>query len=900
MGKSFAVGVCVAALSSVSGAALAQTTPADSSAPAAVQAQPTQVPSNMSVGVQATTPANTTDVATNEPQRGLEEIIVTATRRSENLQNVPVAVSAIPQSQLTKQGVFNTSDLNHALPNLQVSSPYGQQQPNFSIRGVGVGTEFNANAASPVGVYVDEVYQTFRSSHGQQLYDLNQIEVVRGPQGTLYGRNTTGGAINFITRSPELHGENGYITAGYGSYHRFATEGAVEVTPIEDVLGIRLAVTYEDSDPYLHNVLPAGLNTSVAGGASGLNKDTGRSPGGNKNYGIRGTIRFKPTPDIDLSFKAYAGESDGNTEAPIPTGSSKSSDVISYTNPNFLLAPIFQALAPTGLVPASYSQSGAGLSSRQLQLDTDGRALSNASGVVFNAKIRLNDDLRFISVTDYDDGRYLQSSTDCDGTPLRLCALGYESRFHAFNQDARLDFTHDKFKLIVGGYYGHDALVTDNHPDFFNFLSDVDAAVGLPASYFNPGGNLGAALPAGSLPTGIRATQHFRQVRTSIAGYGEGSYQITPTIKLTLGGRYTKDTNKFEDGLTTYYDDAGTARLLTVSDFQQNGTYAPYFLQPVYTPTGQLAIPSSASLGYALPGGLNREGKSGRFSGRAILDWKPTDTTLLYASFSRGYRAGTFNGLAYGSANQDYFVKPETVNAYEFGFKTRFLDNRLQFNGSFFYYDYKGQQGQVVDATATANLVSLDGTLKGFELDLQYAPTQRLRFGASFGYIDSAYAKGQCPADANLIPKFPAQLGSCVVSSGGPVSVAGNPFPYAAKESANASIDWDVADFGTGKLNLHVDGNYTGKFYYDSFEDYSRGPLPAVASGKFANGSGNYVIGNARVSYTMGRYSIAGFVKNFTNKTYYPFGISLENLFGDGYRVRAEPRTFGGEATFKF
>ena len=103
---------------------------------------------------------------------GLDEIIVVATKRAENLQDVPLAVSAVTAEQLTNQGIFETSDLNHSAPNLQVSSPYGQQQPNFSIRGVGVGTEFNANAASPVGVYVDEVYQSFRASHGQQLYDL--------------------------------------------------------------------------------------------------------------------------------------------------------------------------------------------------------------------------------------------------------------------------------------------------------------------------------------------------------------------------------------------------------------------------------------------------------------------------------------------------------------------------------------------------------------------------------------------------------------------------------------------------------------------------------------------------------------------------------------------------------
>ncbi|MDB5577856.1 MAG: TonB-dependent receptor [Bradyrhizobium sp.] len=882
MRRSLATSVFVVALSTVSTAALAQTAPASTT------------PGN---------PAQTPDSTADQPQAGgLEDIIVTATRRSENLQNVPVAVSAVSASELKRQGVFDTTDLNHSLPNLQVSSPYGKQQPNFSVRGVGVGTEFNANAASPIGVYVDEVYQAFRASHGQQLYDLNQIEVVRGPQGTLYGRNTTGGAINFITHAPGLQGQNGFLTLGYGSYNRFASEGAVEVTPVEGVLGIRLAGTYEDSDPYLHNVTPAGLNASVSGGASGLNRNSGVQPGGAKNYALRLTVRFKPSDTVDLSLKVYGGESDGGTEATVPFGQSKNGDTINYTNLNFLLGGLFAGLAPAGLVPASYSANANGLTgTTQIQNDTLGRALTNAFGAVFNAKIKLSDHLRLVSITGYDDGRYLQSSTDCDSSPLRLCALGYGSKYHAFNQDVRFDYSSDKLKLIVGGYYGRDVITTDNKPDFFNFLRDVTTAVGLPSTYFNPGGAFnGAGLSATSLPTGITATQHFLQVRTSYAIYGEGSYQITPTVKLTLGARYTADTNKFENGLTTYYDDAGNARLITVSDFQQGGAYAAYFLQPVRNEAGAIVIPSFQGLGIPLPGGLNQQGKSNRVSGRAILDWKPTDETLVYASYSRGYRAGTFNGLAYGSANQDYFVKPEQVNAYEVGFKTRWLDNRLQINGAFFYYDYKGQQGQVVDNTATANLVSLDGTLKGLEIDAQLAITPRLRLSASFGYIDSAYSKGDCPANAALIPKFPAQLGSCVVSSAGPVSVAGNPFPYAAKESANAAIDWDVADIGEGKVNLHVDGNFTGRFYYDSFKDYSRGPLVNVTTGRFANGEGNYVIGNARITFTHGNYSVAAFVKNFTDHVYYPFGIALENLFGNDYRVRAEPRTFGGEVTARF
>lgn len=853
------------------------------------------------------TPALAQDTATSDAETaqageaGLADIIVTATRRSENLQDVPVAVSAISASQLQQKGVFETSDLNAALPNLQVSSPVGQAQPNFSVRGVGVGTEFNANAASPIGIYVDEVYQAFRASHGQQLYDLNQIEVVRGPQGTLYGRNTTGGAINFITVGPRLEGQEGYFTVGYGRFNRRTAEGAVEVTPSPDKFGIRLAATYVNSDPYIKNVVPRGLNTSVAGGASGLNFNTGNDSGGHQSTGLRLTLRWKPVDAVDLTFKVYGAESRGGIAFPLPTGQSKTSDVIDYTNPNFLLSGLFQALSPSGLLPASYSQSRRGLGLNEVEFDSPGESITRSRGAVFNAKIRLSDTLRIVSVTGYDDGRYAQTRQDCDSTPFRICAIGYDSSFSAFNQDVRLDYSGGRFKFILGGYYGKDKIRSENTPDFFNFLSDIRVVSGLPASYFNPGGAFnGTALSAGSLPTGVRAIQRYRQLRTSYAAYGEGSFEITDTVKLTAGLRYTKDKNKIRDAITTYFDDAGTARFIAVSNFQQSGAPAAYFLQPVLNEAGQVVIPSFQGLGIPLPGPLERDGDSGRLSGRAIVDWKPTETSLVYASYSRGYRAGTFNGLAYATANQVYFVPPESVNAYEVGFKSRFFDNRFQLNGAFFYYDYKGQQGQVVDATATANLISLDGSLKGLEIDVQFVATDRLRLSASLGLLDSKYDDGACPADPSTIPGFPAQLGSCVVSSAGPVSVAGNPFPYAAKSSINLGVDWDAIKADDLKLTLHADASFTGRFYYDSFKDYSRPPLNRVSTGKFSQGEGDYWIVNGRVTLTKGRYSLAGYVKNLTDKVYYPFGIAVENLFGNGLRIRNERRTYGVEAMVRF
>src|SRR3984957_1619743 len=196
------------------------------------------------LGLVATGTADAQQASTAVASPAVDEIVVTAQRRAQSLSEVPLAVTALDGAALSRQGITNSAELGAAVPNLQISSPYGSTQPNFSLRGVSVANEYNSNQASPIGVYIDDVYIAARTSQGMGLFDLDRVEVLRGPQGTLFGRNTTGGAINFITRSPSLAGDNGYLEAGYGNFNTYTGQGAWEQTVINGELGFRIAANY--------------------------------------------------------------------------------------------------------------------------------------------------------------------------------------------------------------------------------------------------------------------------------------------------------------------------------------------------------------------------------------------------------------------------------------------------------------------------------------------------------------------------------------------------------------------------------------------------------------------------------------------------------------------------------
>ena len=827
-----------------------------------------------------------------QEQQGINTIVVTATKRATDLQDVPISVSAIGSDELTARGINETSDLMGSLPNLQVTSAYSSTQPNFSLRGIGVANEFSASTASPIGVYVDEVYQSFRASHGQQLYDLERVEVLRGPQGTLFGRNTTGGAINFITRKPELDGTNGYLTAGYGNFNRISVEGAIETELVDDVLGVRVAGTYTTADGYTYNPT--------------LDQDFSETD----NYAGRITFHLEPIDTFRMTLKLHGAKANPRQDLPYGIGYLEGrTDAGGYSR--------FQPRPELG---------GRLLEEDEVQADTAGFYRTDNYGAALTVEGDISDSLTLTGIFGYDESSFELSPFDCDGSPNDVCAIRYSSDSTNLNADLRLSFDDGgPIRFIVGGYYGVDKIDTVNEPDFFGFLGPLLQSFGVPDGFNNipiaVGNSLGtipafavdptltpadagfcapivvnpaglfdarsliafnadvaatnsaggtaaqaACAAAGAPPFGpILARQEFTIERPSIAIYGEGTIDLTDALSLTVGLRYTYDDVRYSNGSATLFDLGGENAFASL---------VPYEFPLVGT-----------------PGRVNQNETTGQLTGRAILDYQLADDVLVYASYSRGYRAGTYNGLAYQDISQVYFVEPEKVNAYEFGIKSRFANNTIQLNAAGFYYDYSGQQiAQIIGATSF--LRSADGRLFGGEAELTWQPNDFIRFDSSVGYLNSKYQGNEVnPADPTALT----------------LDINGNDFPNAPELTFNAGVELTPVDDGINKLTVRGDASYMGSYFFDPFGDYGQNPCDQPAAGsnvllatpELACGNPSYWTFDARVTYERENIALSVWGKNLTDKFYYVYGLNL-NAFYQDYLTRGSPRTYGVEATIRF
>jgi iron complex outermembrane receptor protein len=638
---------------------------------------------------------------------GLEEIVVTAQRRVESAQNVGIAMSVISGQSLADKSITYVNDLQNAVPSLQVEPAFGSSQPQFRLRGVGF-IDYTSNNTSPVGVSLDGVAFALPIQTQGQLFDIDRIEVLRGPQGTLYGRNTTGGEINFISNRPTADPHAGF-SIEYGSHNEFNADGFVSGGIVEGLAG-RLSVATEQ------------------GGAWQRDRVTGKSLGDKDKIAVRGQLQWDPAEAFDFRLGLHWAEDKSDEQG------------------LYLLRPFTPGSGPPA-IPADTSRYATGWAlnpvfARLLGINADSKpGLNNGNN---GADLTGNIDFggaKLTSITAYNK-LIRREYADWDATQFDDSDEYLNSDFNVFSQELRLARAAGPYGWVAGIFYSNE----DLHENFYSDLTD----------------RLG----------GIAVTT-YEQVANSLGVFAQGNYQITDTLKATLGVREDHESRELI-GLNTAF------------------------------------LPIASSLtGGALGGSIT----SNLPSGKAELDYKPVSSTLLYASVSRGVKSGGFTAHNTLTAPAADPFEPEKLTAYEVGVKSDVTRN-LRVDASAFHYQYKDQQilGKVFDNTSQSfigRFVNANSRISGAEVDLEWRPLAGVSVSQYAGFVEGYYTSkllnapldpAQPPVDYNgqpeSIPKW---------SYGGDVSYTWNLDAYSVTAESNYSFHDTYSQFfllGSGDFTI--------------------------------------------------------------------------------------------------
>ena len=681
------------------------------------------------------------------------EIIVTATRREQQLSDVPLAVSAIGGETLARTGASDIRQLNQLSPSLLVSSTSSEAAGGGArIRGIGTVGD-NPGLESSVATFVDGVYRSRAGVGLTELGAIDRIEVLRGPQGTLFGRNASAGLIHVITAKPSDE-FGGNLEASYGNFDAYRL--AADITgPLTETVSARLDGIYSKRDGFL---------TDVVSGRTVNNRD---------RYLLRGQVMFEPSSD--LSFRLIADYSDRNEECCAAT----------YYPAALVTAgaggTINRSASP---IAALVRGLGGIVNDSPFVRDTAITPGQSYRGDVRDWGIsgELNYDLgaaKLTSITAYRNWRWLRGQ-DADFNNLDILHRQDDGtanqKFSTFTQELRLqgNALGDKLDWLVGGYFANEDLtLNDNLAYGADYTRFADALTRLSSPTFPGYAAIGGLLsPTAPLTLrGVQINDSYKQNSRNWALFTHNTLNVTDKLSLTVGVRYTNEKKTLDASFT---DNNVMCRALS----------ALPTAHPLYG-TGQLAciIPSIPNGSYAQDNAVIKENK---VTGTAVLSYKPTEDVLTYASFSRGYKAGGFNldrnslyrlgrsGNANGNRAIDGSVintqalgfDPETVDAYEVGFKydgrgfdvnvagfyQKFSSFQLNtFNGvNFVVENVRGCNtlagGDASDSDGVAGNSACTGKekagiiSKGLEIEAAIRPARSLSVNLGLTYADTRYA----------------------------------------------------------------------------------------------------------------------------------------------------------------
>jgi iron complex outermembrane receptor protein len=798
----------------------------------------------------------------------LNEVVVTARRVEERLQDVPISITVYNQEQLASRNIVSTIDLAAYTPSLSVNGRYGPDKSSFAIRGFSQ----DLNTLPTVGVYFADAVaprlnSNLTSGNGAgvgSMFDLQNVQVLKGPQGTLFGRNTTGGAILLVPKKPTNQFE-GYIEGTVGNYDARRIEAVVNV-PISGAVRVRLGVDTNRRDGYLHNL-------------SGI----GPKDFNDVNYSAaRLSILADLTPSLENYTVASYGES--NVNGPLPKitlcnratvpGSTGATAVVRAAECAELDR---QTAAGFGYYDVANSAPSPFVKSRQIQ-------------AVNTTTWRASDSLTVKNILNYGLSRESYSfNIDGDNiaTPFVIVYPGPNAPVGSqwtLTEELQLQgqSRNDALTWQVGGYLERSA-PTGSQEQYTSIFSNCTDVFTFKCSPLTITTAAGARVPAGSVSVAMN-TYYYHNYGL----YGQATYKLNDKLAVTAGLRYTWDWQKeVADNISVVPSATGAV------SYRCARTVTP-------TPNPGAALLTSGVCGL----GRTFVVKSQEPTWMIDLEYKPTPDILAYAKYSRGYRAGGINENAVGAETWD----PEKVDNYELGVKTSFhgaVQGTFAVNG--FWNNFTDQQATVFipqctaviatctnPATAGINGIQNIGTsrIRGIEVEGTVVLFEDLRLDLGYAYLDAKVTGGSVPFCDNR---------SFICSQAAFLS-AGSELPYAPKNritiaaTYNLPLDDKWGEFSIGAIFTHTDKQFSNHAGDSAF---AAGAIPFNASIAPSTDLLNFNLNWKRVAGSPA--DLAVFVTNVTNEKYHvsSAGTGLSSTGAD-FILLGQPRMIGARLKVSF
>ncbi len=620
----------------------------------------------------------------------LDTLVVTAQSRSQEMQKVPIALQVVDAKKIDALAATDLGQMALFVPGLQINSDQ-PTQPIYKLRGIST-DNFSIGTDPAVGVYVDGVYTGRAGASLMAFNDIQRVEVLKGPQGTLFGRNAAAGAISIVTNEP---GDDfdGNVRLRAGNYGKRYGDALVNL-PITDSSALRVSVYDNQSDGWLQDAA------------------TGKHYKKDDDWGARASWRWNVTPDTKVLLSWEHSRLDQPSRPAVsllplsgdPGGSaSYPPDPATYVNP--LHAPLYNDAFNDG-ESRTYN-------SATLNITHDfswGQFKSTTSWHEFDN----------YNAGDYDGTNYVADHFD---------TVNIESNRNIY-QEFKFSGNSDLLDWVAGASYYRENAHQDN--EVVTNTDTIDSLLGHSLGIAPPLTDLDAVLEAFQLPYSLRGHAWTESIRnkldyTSEAAYGDVIWHLTDRLNLTTGLRFTRDQKDFSWYNAPRQSDGLDATLAGLGSLGLLGLLPDDVQQLLAAVQSNLIFPNEAGIP------VSASNTWSKWSPRVVLDYALTPDSMIYASYAKGYKAGGYDSTSIGS-----LLQPEDVTNYEVGYKASFPNHHLSLATSAYYYRYDNIQSLVaVDEAYKTQATNQQAY--GLDVDLQWRPVRALELGVSAGYIDSTY-----------------------------------------------------------------------------------------------------------------------------------------------------------------